>query len=181
MFLICGINRNIVECKGWYTIRTSQFPAVLIETLWNVKKSPFQSCPGIFYVLIETLWNVKLFSYLLSGCHLSINRNIVECKDINIKGICQRISGINRNIVECKVYYTEYTDNDNYCINRNIVECKDNIPVNDKPPVHGINRNIVECKVERKIELLNRDASINRNIVECKVCIYSVSSYANQY
>ena len=55
-------------------------------------------------VLIETLWNVKS-CLQLSGSALqqSINRNIVECKDI-FSTFEQLIQfRINRNIVECKV------------------------------------------------------------------------------
>ena len=98
---------------------------VLIETLWNVKKSKtiwsawtrsinrniveckvqILVCKHIHTsVLIETLWNVKVlhchsFS-LLSGC---INRNIVECKGSFRRVLLLCCPGINRNIVECKV------------------------------------------------------------------------------
>ena len=54
-----GINRNIVECKEDLDNIMEKLTAVLIETLWNVKRAskadPGQDAP-------------------------SINRNIVECK-----------------------------------------------------------------------------------------------------
>ena len=53
-----GINRNIVECKDRFQIHISGAPAVLIETLWNVKIGLFEAIR-------------------FAEC---INRNIVECK-----------------------------------------------------------------------------------------------------
>ena len=58
--ILCGINRNIVECK--VICKAFVIPrafTVLIETLWNVKL--YNSRKGIWsnVVLIETLWNVK--------------------------------------------------------------------------------------------------------------------------
>ena len=54
-----SINRNIVECKDFN--RKSPYVAsfVLIETLWNVKRSPVTIKLPFSMVLIETLWNVK--------------------------------------------------------------------------------------------------------------------------
>ena len=53
-----GINRNILECKGWCEVKSLGTNEVLIETYWNVKsihvEEPFQ----------------------IAG----INRNILECK-----------------------------------------------------------------------------------------------------
>ena len=55
-------------------------------------------------VLIETLWNVKIISKSPSAVRLSINRNIVECKDTcAIQNTMNSNTSINRNIVECKV------------------------------------------------------------------------------
>ena len=54
-----GINRNIVECKAFSVCSPLENTAVLIETLWNVKKK----LPDFRRNLL-----------------LSINRNIVECK-----------------------------------------------------------------------------------------------------
>ena len=55
-------------------------------------------------VLIETLWNVKMNLQLFAeGDGAGINRNIVECKDGQIKIGNVTLASINRNIVECKV------------------------------------------------------------------------------
>ena len=101
-----SINRNIVECKVIYHRRSCRRSSVLIETLWNVKRSrqdfpKSTSCINrniveckaissleistVFLVLIETLWNVKDYYYCHYLCgQRSINRNIVECKDDRI-------------------------------------------------------------------------------------------------
>ena len=77
----CGINRNIMECKGARTSATLFSGLVLIETLWNVKKHTPHDCRHTFSVLIETLWNVKPFPLACPKYSLScINRNIMECK-----------------------------------------------------------------------------------------------------
>ena len=98
---------------------------VLIETLWNVKMGILFLTNLVVFVLIETLWNVKSENSRSFLKRLSINRNIVECKDVreiapavppvvlietlwNVKYSCQpplayRQLRINRNIVECKV------------------------------------------------------------------------------
>ena len=53
-----GINRNIMECKD--------------IAVW---------CRDFGYdVLIETLWNVKRTEITLSASSIGINRNIMECK-----------------------------------------------------------------------------------------------------
>ena len=57
--LFIRINRNIVECKVTFYRNFVLFSVVLIETLWNVKKTMVASSTKIV------------------GC---INRNIVECK-----------------------------------------------------------------------------------------------------
>ena len=55
-------------------------------------------------VLIETLWNVKIIVHIaLLKLVICINRNIVECKDIEYVFEGGRGGCINRNIVECKV------------------------------------------------------------------------------
>ena len=56
-----GINRNIVECKGYHRKKMAYFAYVLIETLWNVKSSYSLVTNVPCIVLIETLWNVKRF------------------------------------------------------------------------------------------------------------------------
>ena len=59
-----------------------QFDTVLIETLWNVKYTVGMTLDGQLVVLIETLWNVKTLGRFFILLEISINRNIVECKDI---------------------------------------------------------------------------------------------------
>ena len=55
---------------------------VLIETSWNVKYDFTMPTAIEISVLIETSWNVKVFKRLLiNEAYLSINRNIVECKE----------------------------------------------------------------------------------------------------
>ena len=78
---VCGINRNIVECKVTVPFASGDARSVLIETLWNVKSydatdkdiTAFRINRNIveckecavkarllfLHVLIETLWNVK--------------------------------------------------------------------------------------------------------------------------
>ena len=56
---LISINRNIVECKGNYHSSAEHCIRVLIETLWNVKKSERKG---------------------LRILGKRINRNIVECK-----------------------------------------------------------------------------------------------------
>ena len=54
-------------------------------------------------VLIETLWNVNQIKTIAEELDLSrINRNIVECKLLNVPCVSIFFPRINRNIVECK-------------------------------------------------------------------------------
>ena len=76
-----GINRNILECKGYNRATFLLIGAVLIETYWNVK----------------TMLLVRLMSS--DRC---INRNILECKEIIQQRFLQNGLSINRNILECK-------------------------------------------------------------------------------
>ena len=70
-----------MECKGTSRSHHRTGTAVLIETLWNVK---YSSCSNISSKLPR------------------INRNIVECKEVEkTEDVLASIS-INRNIVECK-------------------------------------------------------------------------------
>ena len=76
---------------------------VLIETLWNVKDGGRRFFQTDRSVLIETLWNVKEKKFWQPEMkRLSINRNIVECKDNYSLKLVGFPAGINRNIVECK-------------------------------------------------------------------------------
>ena len=54
-----SINRNIVECKGINYRKIWFWKEVLIETLWNVKFDNYRCVCILNHVLIETLWNVK--------------------------------------------------------------------------------------------------------------------------
>ena len=75
---------------------------VLIETYWNVK-SVFHFCVSRkCSVLIETYWNVKLEVEAGGTLTFSINRNILECKEMNSIRYTNVPDGINRNILECK-------------------------------------------------------------------------------
>ena len=75
---------------------------VLIETSWNVKFSTESFLDCVVSVLIETSWNVKACSPSNNLTAISINRNIVECKERSWICCMKRDRGINRNIVECK-------------------------------------------------------------------------------
>ena len=54
-----GINRNILECKGYSTSDRPFVVFVLIETYWNVKTNLASHLEYSLLVLIETYWNVK--------------------------------------------------------------------------------------------------------------------------
>ena len=64
---------------------------------------------------------MKLKSYANS----SINRNIVECKEMSGFDVSDNAICINRNIVECKGSCGSAAIYQWSCINRNIVECKE--------------------------------------------------------
>ena len=77
----CGINRNILECKGRIRMVWPYGCLVLIETYWNVKTLP-----------PDQSWRLP-----------RINRNILECKAVSAAFPCNAYFSINRNILECKV------------------------------------------------------------------------------
>ena len=70
-----------MECKGLSFFRSNSVVTVLIETLWNVKHKMDTGIPGALR---------------------RINRNIVECKVVNVPDSSSQTASINRNIVECK-------------------------------------------------------------------------------
>ena len=98
---------------------------VLIETLWNVKNPEGSAGIERRHVLIETLWNVKMQNYQHRIRQISINRNIVECKDKHVRSQKPFPFRINRNIVECKDDSYRNSVRWRFRINRNIVECKE--------------------------------------------------------
>ena len=100
--LLPRINRNIVECKVKEKVDYRALIRVLIETSWNVKFSTESFLDCVVSVLIETSWNVKACSPSNNLTAISINRNIVECKERSWICCMKRDRGINRNIVECK-------------------------------------------------------------------------------
>ena len=67
------------------------------------KEAQIGTIESTYLVLIETLWNVKRTIGTKAEDAISFNRNIVECKVFynDSKSIFGR--GFNRNIVECKV------------------------------------------------------------------------------
>ena len=84
------INRNIVECKYYESVKFTSFgDSELIETLWNVNDGKRGKGKKYYYELIETLWNVNVDTGALrNSITHRINRNIVECKcDKNGLGI----------------------------------------------------------------------------------------------
>ena len=121
-----GINRNILECKGWYVWRRDVFRYRINRNILECKVCRISLVKLDISVLIETYWNVKAAGIPLHYGTISINRNILECKDgcptifqcrtlwvlietyWNVKAIQESAknaleSGINRNILECKV------------------------------------------------------------------------------
>ena len=71
--------------------------------MWNVKWGGAGAGGVGGLVLIETLWNVKSEKYRIYETEsYGINRNIVECKEIEQSFMYIWQFGINRNIVECK-------------------------------------------------------------------------------
>ena len=75
-----GINRNIVECKAFFWMRSrTQKPGINRNIVECKDRYPSIHSP-LSFVLIETSWNVKpnwWYYIIIKG---SINRNIVECK-----------------------------------------------------------------------------------------------------
>ena len=92
-----------MECKELFEVQHLIQLIVLIETSWNVKFSTESFLDCVVSVLIETSWNVKACSPSNNLTAISINRNIVECKERSWICCMKRDRGINRNIVECKV------------------------------------------------------------------------------
>ena len=76
-------------------------------------------------VLIETYWNVKKSPAAELVSEPSINRNILECKGWYDAGYADHGVCINRNILECKDSYFSTYKSDPASINRNILECKE--------------------------------------------------------
>ena len=118
-----SINRNIVECKGFFFRAEFKSDSVLIETSWNVKYHSRPAHDRRRTVLIETSWNVKVFvNCSLLFAH-GINRNIVECKE-NRENISEsNCKSINRNIVECKDDIKLW----NYSVKRVLIETSWNV------------------------------------------------------
>ena len=100
-----SINRNIVECKDQYQDPISAYDIGINRNIVECKVShSMQLLLCCLQVLIETLWNVKWCAVFVSWCMMSINRNIVECKNLIFCLIGFLNDGINRTIVECKAF-----------------------------------------------------------------------------
>ena len=113
-----------MECKVEEIPEDVQDKIVLIETLWNVKHSFSIQVLHVFSVLIETLWNVKTTDADALIGRICINRNIVECKEVQCLFRKRYRPRINRNIVECKDDPEPFHSDQRIRINRKIVECK---------------------------------------------------------
>ena len=73
---------NVKQAKVAIHVRRA---SVLIETSWNVKEGIAPIMERMLHVLIETSWNVKQIRQLeKTKLELCINRNIVECKELNV-------------------------------------------------------------------------------------------------
>ena len=65
-----------------------KYEVELIETLWNVNSNCARLKIYVHLELIETLWNVNIVPVQKNVRQaLRINRNIVECKCINVDDI----------------------------------------------------------------------------------------------
>ena len=126
------INRNIVECKVICAASIAVSSVVLIETQWNVKRSPAAE----------------------PASDPSINRNILECKGQQIITQDAVIFRINRNILECKAAI----GGNSSVIHSVLIETYWNVknnPLYDKIKNRSsINRNILECKARSKCVLM---------------------------
>ena len=126
---------------------------VLIETYWNVKQGPKGEKGEQGVVLIETYWNVKYYANeFICVNRTSINRNILECKEMFNLAPHHLRRSINRNILECKVSITNETAVRSVVLIETYWNVKYDI---GDLWVQGesINRNILECK-ERHLVLL---------------------------
>ena len=114
-----------MECKVYTGHDLRIAPAVLIETLWNVKED---------------------VRHRGENLHTGINRNIVECKDLN----AERDRGSSTVLIETlwnvKNLRAPRKLTEEQSINRNIVECKAAKKRGEKIPEDCINRNIMECQ-----------------------------------
>ena len=142
-------------------------------------------------VLIETLWNVKQWMKLKSYANSSINRNIVECKEMSGFDVSDNAICINRNIVECKeVNYHIEKEFDSVLIETLwnvkkeqqkaaqdmtlvLIETLWNVKVLIQLSIYKI-RSVVLIETLWNVKFLTQHLSrlgrvrINRNIVECK-------------
>ena len=98
----CVLIETSWNVKTYNSTMNRSRSSVLIETSWNVKFSTESFLDCVVSVLIETSWNVKACSPSNNLTAISINRNIVECKERSWICCMKRDRGINRNIVECK-------------------------------------------------------------------------------
>ena len=143
-------------------------------------------------VLIETLWNVKRCIYISGSLFFDrINRNIVECKVFwlricscgyivlietlwNVKvGIWYGAKWAKEVLIETLWNVKERIGFCIMLVQTVLIETLWNVKLLD--PVSGlhttsINRNIVECKEQQGHQETAWWQGINRNIVECKDC-----------
>ena len=127
--LIARFNRNIVECKEPPDPESSSSLLVLIETLWNVKKHRHLNRSYHKPVLIETLWNVKFLQRITRLLQIRVLiETLWNVKSHGLAEISSLSASFNRNIVECKVVEVKVIGNTDLRFNRNIVECKVQTP-----------------------------------------------------
>ena len=78
--------------------------------------------------------------------HLSINRNIMECKVVTIRTTAGEKRVLIETLWNVKIEIACPTAKRFPCINRNIMECKARYLTEELLLVLRINRNIMECK-----------------------------------
>ena len=85
-----------------------QRSGVLIETYWNVKNNSRICIVSLMPVLIETYWNVKTFTgAMINSADMVLIETYWNVKKGGIGKTTTSDSSINRNILECKEIYTD--------------------------------------------------------------------------
>ena len=162
------INRNILECKGMYSVLRSAPRSCINRNILECKERRQMLIMQHAGVLIETYWNVKMIpAYNSLRSSAGINRNILECKVTSLEPSFTLDFRINRNILECKVYGICQELPGKQRINRNILECKDRSEAGRRKHNSVLIETYWNVKFRSYARLPYRPC-INRNILECK-------------
>ena len=114
-----------MECKVDHVVNAPPLSRVLIETLWNVKKSWRYVISSESSVLIETLWNVKCRkSYLNNPFQHVLIETLWNVKLFTVEQYSYEASVLIETLWNVKSVPSTFPSCDELSINRNIVECK---------------------------------------------------------